>query len=77
MSGLAATLLAYYPYLTASQLREIIIRSVYIPDTKKVKTPSYEKDPKKAALNTLCASGGIVNLYQAILLIEKEYPKPN
>ena len=72
VAGVAAVLKSYYPKLTAAQLKQILIRSVYIPKTKEVILPG---DTKKVNFNRLSLSGGIVNLYKAIQLIEKEYLK--
>lgn len=76
VTGIAATLLSYYPYLSAAQLKKIIIESAYIPKTKNVWLPPADKKRTKAKLKKICAAGGIANLYQAIVLIEKSYSKP-
>ena len=55
VAGLAALIREYYPKLTAVQVKEIIMQSV-------VKSPYLEK---------YCATAGVVNAYQAILLAEK------
>lgn len=52
VAGLAALIMAYYPALTAVQVREIIMRSVV----------------KRSALEDKCISGGIVNAYNALQL---------
>jgi len=72
VAGLAAVLKSYYPYLTAKDLKEIIIKSAYIPKTKRVLIPGENK-VEKVNFSDLSISGGIANLYKAILLIEKEY----
>ncbi|MBP9689669.1 MAG: S8 family peptidase [Bacteroidia bacterium] len=66
-AGVAAVLRSYYPQLTAAEVKKIIMDSsikikgkVLIPGTK-----------KKVKLSEICISGGIVNLYQAVLLAEK------
>lgn len=63
-TGVAAVLLSYFPNLTAAQVRDILINS-------SAKFPKYQvvkpgtKD-EMVTLTTLSASGGVVNLYNAI-----------
>ncbi|MEI7597244.1 MAG: S8 family serine peptidase [Bacteroidota bacterium] len=71
VAGIAAVLKSYYPYLSAKQLKEIILKSVYIPKTKMVELPGRTTDKKD--FSALSVSGGIVNLYNAILLVESSY----
>jgi len=66
-TGVAALLRSYYPDLTAVQVRDIILRSA-VPIRKKVLLPG-EKD-KKVKMTELCATGGIVNAYEALKLAE-------
>ncbi|MFN4083948.1 MAG: S8 family serine peptidase [Bacteroidia bacterium] len=73
-SGVAAILRSYYPHLTATQTKDIIMRSVVVYN-KKVVVPGSRKH--KLKLNELSKTGGIVNVYNAILLAEKEYKNPN
>ena len=75
VAGVAAVLKSYYPFLSASQLKEIIIKSAYIPNSKKVFLPG-DNNSKKTNFSELSVSGGIVNLYNAILFTEKNYKKP-
>jgi cell wall-associated protease len=70
VAGLAAVLLSYYPHLTAKELKEIIIKSAYKPITPTLELPNSNE---KVTLDDVSVSGGIANLYNAILLIEKEY----
>jgi cell wall-associated protease len=69
VSGLAAMLLSYYPQLSATQLKEIIIKSVVkIPHKVKVKN---ELDQNSRILfSDLCTSGGVVNAYNAFVLAQ-------
>jgi subtilisin family serine protease len=78
VAGMAAVILSYYPHLSAAQVKEIIMKSVYIPSAKKVGQPDFNWNPNKAPnkkikMKNTCKSGGIVNLYKAIILIENEY----
>ena len=70
VSKVAAIVLSYYPYLTASELKEVILKSgipyeVSIP--KKGDNDSEEKTPFSA----LSKTGAVVNAYNAILLAEE------
>jgi len=69
VTGIAAVLKSYYPQTTAKQLKEIIIQSSYQPKTKKVYLPGSKE---LAYFKDLSVSGGIVNLYRAILLVDKQ-----
>ncbi|MFN7015145.1 MAG: S8 family serine peptidase, partial [Bacteroidia bacterium] len=68
-SGVAALIMSYYPNLTASEVKEIILASSY-------KVPQKINKPGKKGSNTslteLCASGGIVDAYAAIQMAEKK-----
>lgn len=66
-AGVAAVLRSYYPQLTAAQIKQIIIQSA-TPVKGKVNLPG---DKKKVKMSELCVAGGIVNLYQAVLMADK------
>jgi subtilisin family serine protease len=66
VSGVASLIRAYYPSLSASQVREIILNSVTIPDYK-TNIPGTKKPVK---FKKLCNSGGIANAYKALKLAE-------
>lgn len=67
-AGVAAILRSYYPKLTASQVKSILMESV-VPVTKKVVRPGSKKN--KVKMTDLCISGGVINAYHAVLLAEK------
>ena len=62
-AGVAAIIRSYFPNLTAVQVKEILLKSVYKPEGK---TPIPGSDKKSAKLKKLCVSGGIVNTYNAV-----------
>jgi subtilisin family serine protease len=64
--GLAALIMEYYPKLTAVQVKEIIMRSVTRPKHQVIVNENGET--KKLWLSDICASGGIVNAYNALKL---------
>ena len=65
VSGLAAMLRAYYPQLSAKEVKQIIMKSVTKVDQKVI----VKKDgsSKKVYLDEISVSGGIVNAYNAIV----------
>ncbi|MBD1428007.1 S8 family peptidase [Sphingobacterium litopenaei] len=65
VSGVAALLRAYYPQLSAKEVKEIILKSVTKVDQKvKIKK---DGSSKKVYLDEISVSGGIVNAYNAIV----------
>src|SRR5690606_6323750 len=65
VSGLAALLRAYYPQLSAQEVKDIIMKSVTKVDQKvKIKK---DGSTKKVYLDEISVSGGIVNAYNAIV----------
>lgn len=69
VAGLAAILRSYYPELTASEVKQIIMNSVTKVDQKvKVKR---DGSTKKVYLDEISVSGGIVNAYNAIVEANK------
>ncbi len=70
VSGIAAVIKSYYPKLSATQIKEIIIRSAYIPKTAGVFVEGQIK--KKTKISNISVSGGIANLYRALLLIDQQ-----
>lgn len=66
VAGLAALIRSYYPKLTALQVKNIILKSVI-----KVNHPVTLKegaDSREVSFDELCATGGIVNAYNALKL---------
>ena len=66
VSGIAAVLKSYFPKLTAIQIKNIIVESVYIPKTSMVKLPGNRNT--LVFFRDLSVSGGIANLEKAIQL---------
>ncbi len=67
VAGIAALVREYYPSLTASQVKEVIVKSVVKVDHK-VKRPGSDE---LVDFTDLCNSGGIVNAYDALVLAAK------
>ncbi len=62
-AGVAAIIRSYFPNLTAEQVKQILLSSVYKPKAKFV-LPGTDK--KKTGYKKICVSGGIVNTYNAV-----------
>jgi len=69
VSGLAALIREYYPKLTAVQVKDVIMRSVVKP--AHTVTVVTEGNPRQVMMSDISISGGVVNVYQALLLAEK------
>ncbi len=65
-AGVAATILSYYPELTAKDVKAIILQSSSKYGKTKVVMPGSPK--KKVKFKKLSATGGVVNLYEALKL---------
>lgn len=69
VSGLAALILSYHPELTATDVKDIIMKSV-TKVNRKVKYVNDKEETVRVNFSELCASGGIVNAYNALKLAE-------
>ena len=67
-TGVAALLLSYYPHLTATDVKDIIMKSSRKFDGLQVKKPGSEEE--FVDFSELSVSGGIVNAYEAVKLAE-------
>ncbi|GAA4295216.1 S8 family peptidase [Nibribacter koreensis] len=73
VSGVAALVWAYYPELTAVELKEVLLASTVQHPKQKVYQPNLASaNKRKVAFTALSKTGGIVNAYQAMLLAEKK-----
>lgn len=70
VSGVAAVILSYYPELSAVDVRDILMKSV-VKVSQKVKSQNDKGENIRVSFSSLCRSGGIVNLYEALKLAEK------
>lgn len=71
VSGVAGMLRAYYPELTAIQVKDIIIESVTkVSPILKVNTPEG-----MFPFTEICKTGGIINAYNAFILAKQRYDK--
>ena len=62
-AGVAAIIRSYFPNLTAVQVKQVLLSSVYKPSGKFILPGS---DKKKTKYSKICVSGGIVNAYKAV-----------
>jgi subtilisin family serine protease len=67
VSGVTALIMAYYPKLKPSEIREILRNSVYNQSEQKVIMPGKDEE---VAFGSLSITGGLVNAYQALELAE-------
>jgi len=70
VAGVAALIRAYYPQLTASQVKHIIMNSGVAMNFE-VMQPNEEGEPKKVLFNTLSVSGKVLNAYNAVKLADQ------
>ncbi len=68
VSGVAATLLSYFPELTAVQVREIILASATRYTDQQVVRPGGRE---RTTFGELSDTGGIVNLYSAVQMAQQ------
>ncbi len=68
--GVAALLKSYFPTLTAKQIKEIIMKSVFKPDLM-VNPPVASGLTNKIPFSQMSKSGGIVNAYNAVKLADE------
>jgi subtilisin family serine protease len=72
VSGTAALLMAYYPDLTAAQVRSIILESVKTyPNLKIIIPHKADAEPTEGSFEVLSVSDGVVNVYKAFQVAEK------
>ncbi len=74
VTGVAALLKSYFPKLTARQLKEILMKSVYKPDLRVI-PPSHAGFTDKIPFSKISKSGGIVNAYNAVKVADKMMKK--
>lgn len=68
VSGVIALIMAYYPELKPSELKEILRQSVYSQADQMVLRPG--KGEEEVAFGSLSITGGLVNAYQALQLAD-------
>jgi len=72
VAGVAALIWSYYPNLTAKDIKQIILQSANVYPKKKVYKPDAQTPEKiKVRFGSLSVTGGVVNVYNALLLAEK------
>lgn len=72
VSGIAALIRTYYPFLSAVQVKDIIEKSAIVYTTQ---VPSIlPGSNEKVSLKDLCTTGGLVNAFAAIQMAEKFAP---
>jgi subtilisin family serine protease len=69
VSGLAALIMAYYPELSAAEVKRAIVESATKYTNRNTTRPGT--DDERVAFGTLSASGGVVNALSALRLAEQ------
>lgn len=70
-AGVAAVLKAYFPHLTAIQIKDILLKSANIKLSNMILNSSVQESAAQPmAFSDLSKTGGIINLYAAIKLAE-------
>lgn len=69
-AGVAALIRSYYPELSASQVKRVIMNSGVKIDFE-VNVPIKDAKPEKKSFSELSVSGRIINAYNALVLAEK------
>ena len=72
VSGVAALLMAYYPELTAEEVRDILLQSAVRFPGRRVVQPGAEG--VLVDFSRLSSTGGVVNAYEAVEMAETQNP---
>ena len=72
VAGVAALLKSYFPSLTANEIKDILMKSVYKPNPDvMVIPPKLTGYHYKIPFSKMSKSGGIVNAYNAVKLADE------
>lgn len=69
VTGVAALLKSYFPKLTMFEIKDIILASAQDVSERETTKPG---DTQKVPFGSLCVTGSIVNVYNAVLLAEEK-----
>lgn len=77
VAGVAAVLKSYYPFLTPKQIITVLKKSSIksYKDKKVLKPDKSRKGDEMVLFSELSNTGGIVNLYEAVKMVESKYAK--
>lgn len=70
-AGVAAVIRSYYPQLTAGEVRDILMKSVTPYDGEVNKPVTGEEKPATVKFSELSVTGGVINLYKALVMAEE------
>ncbi|MEM6343671.1 MAG: S8 family peptidase [Bacteroidota bacterium] len=70
VAGVAALLWSYFPELTAAQIKTILETSAIYHGKQKVYRPNEDGKKKKTKFKKLSATGGIINVLEAVKMAE-------
>ena len=70
-AGIAAMLMSYYPEFSATQVKDIILKSSVKFENMKVPRPgAMDEEPVMVELSDISRTGGIVNAFEAVKMAE-------
>jgi len=70
-AGVAAMIRGYFPELTASEVKEVLMKTA-VPYTKTISIPGAEKGKSDGTMNDISISGGMVNAARAVEYLLKK-----
>ena len=71
VSGIAALIMSYYPDLTATQVKEILMDSSTKPEVQIVNQPGSGEEAVLVPFSELSISGGVVNAFEALKMADQ------
>jgi len=71
VSGVAALIMSYYPDLTATQVKDIMMETSTKPASAIVSRPGNDPEPVLVPFSELSISGGIVNAFEALKMADE------
>ncbi len=72
VTGAAALIKSYFPELTAAEIKEVLLESSNKEDSKVLLPGTNGKNKEIVQFSTLSKSGGLLDVYNAVLLAEKK-----
>ena len=70
-AGIAALIMSYYPEFTASQVKDILLKSSVKFENLMVEKPnSYEEETEMVEFSELSRTGGVINALEAVKMAE-------
>jgi subtilisin family serine protease len=72
VAGAAALIKSYYPSLSAKEIKDILLSSaIDLGDLQVMQPGSSKKDKKLVLFSSLSTTGGVLNIYNALVMAEQ------